>query len=248
MIEKHALLLKGRRHILFVFFLLNLFYIKGLAQEDEVKFNLPAPDWKEGLTKANIGGWLYTDQPTENYRRTSSFKKNYPVSNLIDNNFLTAWAEGKDDDGIGEVVVIDIDTINVSKFALYIWGGYGKSEKTFSENNRPKKVSVYLLGTYCYQCTPAVCTESNWSVIDSLNYELKDLNGFQILPIPKIKIKEDSLNCSDRKSYLPDDPPIYNFKLAIKIVSIYKGTKYHDTCISEIGFHYRKDGQLKRAK
>ena len=71
----------------------------------------------------------------------------YKSENICDGKIETAWVEGVGGDGIGEWIKISIDAYTVlseitttpfeiSKIAII--PGYGKSEKTWVENNRVK--------------------------------------------------------------------------------------------------------------
>ncbi len=233
-----------------IFILIILFFLsweKGSAQEYEgpVAQTLPAPDWKEGLKKGKVDGWLYffDDNPEE--RMTSSYKEQYPLANISDRNSSTAWVEGEAGSGLGEVVVIDFNPQAKNSLPFWIWAGYGKSQSLFLENNRPKKIKIYLLGTFCHDCTPRVCMQGQFSVVGSVEKELKELNGFQEIPIPKVKIEYDSAACKGPGGH-DYDPEHYIYKIAIQILSVYKGTKYDDTCITEIMDNYYYTEWLKK--
>ena len=144
----------------------------------------------------------------------------YKSENICDGKIETAWVEGVDGDGIGEWIKISIDAYTVlseitttpfeiSKIAII--PGYGKSEKTWVENNRVKKLMLVI------HTPPKVIPKENEWVVIRLN--LEDENKFQIFSIP---VELTAAN-------------VYPMRKAVwlKIEEVYKGTKYEDTCISE---------------
>ncbi len=62
---------------------------------------------------------------------------NYKISNLNDQNPMTAWVEGKEDYGIGEY--IEVKSVDVNK----IYNGYQSSPTNWRNNSRVKKFKVY---------------------------------------------------------------------------------------------------------
>ena len=148
---------------------------------------------------------------------TLNNSESYKSDNLCDGKIETAWVEGAKGDGIGEWVKVSIDAYSsLSEFTstpfsldeIAIMSGYGKSEKTWVENNRVKKLLVVAY-------SPRL-SENEW-VIYRLN--LQDENKMQVFEIPNDKIG-------------------YSFTTMKKVVwlkieEVYKGTKYEDTCISE---------------
>lgn len=150
---------------------------------------------------------------------------------MFDNNSETAWSEGAEGDGIGEYTLARIDITKPIK----IWNGFGKSNELFLKNNRIKDATVYVLLSKCE--SPAVNAKvfSNFVFLDKFNLVFKDINEFQEFKIPdsildsyaKIKNKvPDKQNCSFGNFYTPF--------IAIQIDSVYKGSMYSDTLITEI--------------
>ena len=135
---------------------------------------------------AIVGGpWVKSIQATSVLEPE---KGTYAEGNLMD---LTddSWCEGKKDSGTGESVTIRLDAPATVK-ALYIKNGIG-IQKFWGANNRVKDV-----------------------VINGRSYTLKDVPGFQQVPV--------DLKAVD--------------KIMLTIKSVYRGEKYDDTCIAEIGF------------
>ncbi|MCU0847357.1 MAG: hypothetical protein MUD12_05675 [Spirochaetes bacterium] len=136
----------------------------------------------------------------------------YTALSLTDNDTSTAWVEGASDEGIGEIVIANVS----ANKPVLIWAGLGKSEELFKANNRPKKIRVYLLKPGRTSAAQCCMFFFDLKVIGIHEAELKDQNGFQTLPIPE-----------------PADNDKIQF-IAIEILSVFRGTKFNDTCISEI--------------
>ncbi len=149
---------------------------------------------------------------------SSTLGNHYQAMNIIDKKVETAWVEGVKGSGKGEWVKLKLDAEKISHsstpFSIRTIGiipGYAKSQKTWYENNRVKKMLVVIY-------TPASATQENEWV--ALRLFLKDVNKLQLFEIPI-------------------DYIAYNFDpmtktVWFKIEDVYPGTKYDDTCISEI--------------
>ncbi len=76
-------------------------------------------------------------------------KNSYAVSKLNDGLIKTAWIEGVPDYGIGEYIIFKFsDSLfytadSVPFFGLSVLNGYCKSEKSWQENSRVKKLKIY---------------------------------------------------------------------------------------------------------
>jgi hypothetical protein len=140
---------------------------------------------------------------------------NYEIKNLFDNNFNTAWVEGKRDNGIGEYIELEF------KEGIYLGGiaffnGYGKNEKLYYENNRIKKIKIkveYFGGT-------------NFEEVITL--EDRKYNEFNK------KIFTCFLDKIFNIGIYPDTFEKKVKKIRITILEVYPGEKYEDTCISEL--------------
>jgi hypothetical protein len=113
------------------------------------------------------------------------------------------------------------------KQPVEIWAGFGKSESLFLYNNRPKAIRVAIIestrpdpsqyGTYYHDLTK----------VAQHDITLKDLNGFQPLPLPAFEVKTyfNEMANENREA---------NYFLAIQIISVFEGSRWKDTCISEV--------------
>ena len=148
----------------------------------------------------------------------------YSVGSISDSNTKTAWAEGIDGPGIGEVLIVPC--LNLKKPAK-IWVGYGKSDSTFFKNNRPKKLRTVIVRAEFNGATQSGIIYENLVVFAERIFSLEDKNGFQNLPIPEYTVDSYFSSRLNNKSD-------YKYFLGIEILDIYPGSKYDDTCISEI--------------
>jgi len=140
----------------------------------------------------------------------------YSASSASDDNTKTGWCEGANGDGIGEIIIRGAEITQPMK----IWNGLGLSDYFFKANNRVKRARVYVLAG---RCPDAQQSCQDIKVLAKHDIELKDVNGFQSLPLPTF-----SNPGADRPNYL----------IALEILSVYSGLKFKDTCISEINKTY----------
>ena len=151
----------------------------------------------------------------------------YSAHQIIDNNLKTSWCEGKKDDGIGEIILFAAP-LNQK---IFIRNGVAFSKVKYHENNRIAKIEIKLFsGSNCHEVTKGndagggiVC--NNIKQISSGFSLLNDSFDWQELILPDFNKTE--------MNYFWDLPTTY---IAIKIISVYKGNKFRDTCISEIKF------------
>ncbi len=146
----------------------------------------------------------------------------YSMGNIADNNPKTAWVEGVKGYGIGEVLIVPC--LDLTK-PVEIWGGYGKSTKSFTTNSRPKTIRLIIIQAQMDGATQYGSVYKNLQMVSQNIVELEDINNYQSLNIPYYK----------PTTYKKEDAEeLYNYFLGIEIVDVYKGSKWDDTCISEI--------------
>lgn len=145
----------------------------------------------------------------------------YPVSNLNDMDFETAWVASNG--GVGEWIEITMKKRYHMISGLTIVNGYMKSEKTFTENNRIKKIQLGFKGSNN--------KEYNNFIVDLGDWELKR-------PYQPVIFKNliDNFGWIDFFDYGYDSEngEDYLDKIRITILEVQPGTKYNDTCVSEI--------------
>lgn len=148
----------------------------------------------------------------------------YSVGSLTDGDSKTAWVEGVDGPGIGEVLIVPCLDL---KRSVKIWAGYGKSEATFMANSRPQKLRLVIVRAEFSGATQYGYNVENLTVINEKIVSLVDKNGYQKLPVPDFK-SETYFSKNFDQNY------DYKYFLGVEILSVIPGTKYADTCISEI--------------
>jgi hypothetical protein len=130
-----------------VFYLLLV--TKGYTQIPVIKatggsgVNVNWQEEKKAYNNTDGPGFFYNDCAQElNAIRASSTLANqgqysYGVSNVSDDDPMTAWVEGRDDYGFGESFEVKARAVNV------IYNGYQSSAKSWLQNSRVKKFRVH---------------------------------------------------------------------------------------------------------
>lgn len=159
---------------------------------------------------------------TNGISATSELKEGkvlYAVSNLMDNDCRTAWVESKSDFGKNERIKIPCNDLLTQ---VLIINGFRKSEKTYYENNRVKRIALYVdgvkLGEMTFPDRP-YCHVDMSNILDE--GELLNLNG-------DFFKENNGKSMSNAGAFWPKE------NIEIEILEVYPGTKYNDTCISDI--------------
>jgi hypothetical protein len=158
-------------------------------------------------------------------------KDTYAPWKVIDGNPGTAWVEGAKDEGIDEFLIFGMGFL--SDCYIEILPGFARNAALFTANNRPKDLEIYV-------------------VLKDHLHEIKKISDINNV----IKLKEYKIHLSDEMKWQRFDLPDLEKELAkqrgitydmIKMVlvikSVYRGSKDNDTCISEIRFIRKKDGE-----
>jgi len=174
----------------------------------------------------------------------------YGGFNLFDRNPATAWVEGVDGNGIGETFTIGIG--EELKENIFIVNGYQKSRDLFTQNNR---IKTFRLTLYVGFMIPGDVTEI-YAYVYAVPYGepteigLEDSFGVQQIRFPfdltmaeAFKEKQMAVFLKDFKTRMEEmqqsfigfeEEPEIQYFLKFEILDVYKGTKYNDTCISDI--------------
>lgn len=134
----------------------------------------------------------------------------YAASNADDLSYKTAWIEGVPGYGIGEYLVYHFPPQNPRITKLIIVNGYVKSEKTWRENSRVKKLKFYYNDKPISILNLADTREEQTFSFEPMGYGDRD----------------------DRKKL--ETQPWWTMKF--EIMDVYKGEKYDETAITEIYF------------
>jgi hypothetical protein len=137
-------------------------------------------------------------------------KNRYRVERLLDDKWETAWCEGKSGPGLGETVTITFKKeVNLGGF--YFAPMFAKSFKTARQNNRIKKFTILAAGA------------SSQVTVDRFEHDecgtpphgCNELVKWQAVFFPGgLKVKT----------------------LTIRIDEVEKGSKYDDSCMSQLQF------------
>ena len=151
----------------------------------------------------------------------------YGSINLSDNDPTTCWAEGSANDGTGDFIWM---TIPENIVTIRIRNGYQKNETIYFANNRPKNIEFELFA--CYEPSGYVTESHNGFFISesiaSTSAVLEDKLGYQDIKLD-FNWPEINSQLSDNEIFDED-----RFILKIKIIDVYKGSKWNDACISDI--------------
>ena len=136
----------------------------------------------------------------------------YSIKNIIDERPETAWVEGKNDSGINEFITIGMSEYIESDRVEddYIYGSY-KIEKIGIINGYAKDENTYKQNNRVKKLL--LKCNNEFSETHYRLYTLKDTMAMQ---------------------YIEFDKPIFMDRIKFTIRDVYKGSKWDDTCISEI--------------
>lgn len=141
----------------------------------------------------------------------SSTLKGYDPKNLLDVNLDTTWAEGAK--GLGIYQWIKVEFCRPIRLGLVgIANGYTKSEETYNDNGKIKKLRIER---FC-----------NNHLVGEAIVELKDRS------FKEISKKDSNKSIDVIKDYGDGYEKVD--KIRITVLDIYEGNKCEDTCISEL--------------
>lgn len=161
----------------------------------------------------------------------------YGPAKAFDGQLDTAWSEGVEGDGIGEVLVADLSP----EKPLKIFTGYAKSKDLWLKNNRPRNIKIFILKSTETSSNQSDTFPYNITVIDEQYATLKDVFDWQPLPVEKSKMTFENREKATDEKYSEEERYEYgkrreNYMIGIQILSVYQGSKYQDTLISEISY------------
>jgi len=164
----------------------------------------------------------------------------YPSTSLFDGFFKTCWVCGSSKESKNATLYIRLpDNIELNEIIVNIFGGYGKSEKLFYANARPKKISLAVLAAVNpdgYVSEVAVGYKCIKFPVEQ-SIILMDTFGVQSFPLhlSSNKINDFKKNVIQKaQSEFKGEIMDMCILLRVEIKDVYPGTKYDDICISEI--------------
>jgi hypothetical protein len=143
----------------------------------------------------------------------------YTARMALDGQMSTSWVEGREDDGIGEMIAFSVPP---GATTVSIVPGYGDLVY-YGQNNRVKtaRLRVCVLqaapGQFANGVTAALLGESTLSFVDAMRAQGFSLN----LPSPL-----------PSEIYVPDRGD--ELFAVLEILEVYPGSQWKDTCIAEI--------------
>ena len=130
------------------------------------------------------------------------------ASRVGDRNYTTAWCEGVADDGIGQWVELRSPCNSETFRVIGVVPGYQKTSDTFFKNNR-----VRLAAFSVSIATSGASAVPVWSG----TVEFSDAEQIQWFEFPAVECRDNS-----------------EAVVRLQVQSVYPGSKYRDTCVSEI--------------
>ncbi|RKX82670.1 MAG: hypothetical protein DRP57_09455, partial [Spirochaetes bacterium] len=211
----------------------------------------PAADKTGEVFLLNYWGKMFNSSSELEKPATGKIGK-YAAGNLIDKKLNTSWVEGVKGDGIGEYVLLADKEIPKT---ISIYSGYSKNISLFKKNNRPSKLRLSLYfgmadswggeyGDYYrivkYKKEYVLALKDTIS-LQTFNFPfretLKDTRGLKAFREKSLEI----LKQAGRRKGVPPFPghPDTEWILKLEIAGVYRGSKWQDTCISEVFFNDR---------
>lgn len=133
--------------------------------------------------------------------------RSYQAKNAHDLSYRTAWIEGVAGDGVGESLVYHFPPQNPRITKITVVNGYVRTEKTWRENSRVKRLLMYL-------------DERPFAMLNLV--DSREEQSFSFQPIGH----------QDRNDLT--SKPWWNLRFEIR--EVYHGEMYDDTAITEIYF------------
>ena len=140
-----------------------------------------------------------------------SFKKiSYAAKNIHDLSYKSAWIEGVDGYGIGEFVVYHFPPQTPRITTVIVVNGYVKTDKSWKENSRVKKLKMYVNG-------------EAFAILNLDDSKVQQYFSFKPIGIAE-RSDWDALKKMDW------------WTMKFEILEVYPGEKFDDTAITEIYF------------
>ncbi len=157
--------------------------------------------------------------------RYAAWAAMYSAQSVMDGDPATAWAEGAKGPGVGEVVVARIPEPE----GIGIMPGFQRSADLFARNARPRKVRVWLLAASRMDVGQYENYYYDVKALAFHDIELADAMGWQALPLPAAAAPPTTMS----GGY--EGEPFTDWFVAVRVLSVYPGSRWEDCCISEIG-------------
>jgi len=200
--------------------------------------NMLFAQW-EAVVFSDANGIYAASSELEKPKNPMDFGPYSPV-NLFDGNLETSWVEGENGSGIGTYVLIGRQEF-LEKYLL-VNNGYQESEDLFLKNNRVKDftISLYAGFTSNMRIGQFGFEADLTGFGDPDSFTLKDEMGTQRFELSFDTADFESFMDTETRHYRDahmEETGIRSFPVVkFEIVSVYKGSRWDDTCITEISF------------
>ena len=169
----------------------------------------PAPDYDKYNNALDADDDTVFTAEIDKIEAYAKWETMYAAGRAQDGDPGTCWAVSGM--GKGEVLIVRVDA---SK-PVFIYSGFQKSRDLFQKNSRPRSVRVWVLEAAASEPNESSVVYSQVKAIAFQDDELADSFGRQPLPLPPHALSPASF-------------------IAIQIKTVYPGSKYLDTCISDV--------------
>lgn len=181
------------------------------------------------VSESSPDGDMWIDAKTITATASSTLCEKKPklchdAAQVLDDKNETAWCEGAKDDGVGSTVTLTFaqpQTVAV----VGVTPLFAKSFAIAESNNRVETIEIATdAGTFTADFDDIVPYVKKHNPIKEDNDDCGDETC--------LSRDQRIQSMSERYASLP--APVKTSKITITITSVYKGAKYHDTCISQV--------------
>ena len=191
------------------------------AKELKVVYDDTARLMSEFVTTERLPARLVKHVKSSSTLEDPSDPGRHEPTKVLDSDLDTAWCEGATGDGIGQSLTFDLKDAIIG--GIGIINGYTKSEGTYQSNSRIKRIKV---------ATVQKTGEKREEIVDLPKRDFNKLNRVSVEPFI---------------DWVADfgDPYDTTKSITLTTQEVYPGSKYRDTCISEVyllGFSPKERG------
>jgi hypothetical protein len=195
---------------------------------------------------------LYSASSELNAPEDRKIPGKYGAQNLFDGNPASCWVEGEPDSGISQSVMVGLRIIPEK---LKIINGYGKNTALFQKNNRIKGMRITCFAAFSIEghATELATDFEALQFPVEKSITLADRVEEQEIPFPFGRTEIQNFLDKAESSFFRRHKGLVSEKVqrflivSCKIQSVYRGSKWNDTCLSELSFTFPKSISRKLA-
>ena len=226
------------KHFVIFFFLLSLFsavpgltvfsqkyidilpdsiQVQPVSQEDQEAFlrSFPFAHFRPYLFDRESAVADSTLPPSSDFQ--------YGIASALDGSLSTSWAEGEKGPGTSINIVTFHEVKEFGNDYLYVFPGWGGSAGTWRKNNRVESAKIQVIGLNKYTVTGG----ADWTFLrttETIEVTFADEYAYQGFPIGRYLFEQYDFFAGGIDLYI----------VVLEIKSVYPGSSWNDTCISEI--------------